>query len=573
MKRCTYCGELNEDDSLFCSECGKPIPQGRQCPHCGVRVSDNDAFCTNCGKKLEEEPTSGTTQAFQRKCHNCGTMLDQDDVFCPNCGIKLWIEPVPTDSHSCEDAGVTKSVGNKGDEFVEKQSIKDSDFYKVSQSELASPTENMHVTESEDGTDLKAPTITYNEEPFLESDYGFDNEPQAKSGKSLYFISVIVIICVVGVCIWNYYSSSQRAEREIALTESREKARHDSIMQVRMKERHKQDSIYITQQQEKKFLNTFYWELGNCSQDGLLMYIQKNVTNRAFRYLKNEYPYEEVCDECYATWIFTREEGCDYDKLLSRKIEQESDNTFLVTNIWGYEHDGSYQTEYMVRLGIVKEGDSYKIDTIEKVNSEDIQKKNESKTDDISWLQGHWVYEQGNYKGHIEISGNTIQTYSSMNPNPEIATFTIMGDELLANTKGIATAVKIDFVKHKIDWGDGQWMHKISSGADQNYSSSDGASNLQQRQRPFIDEQDIMVRLYNKRFKNSSGLEIRIDSYGRIEINGDPAGVISVLRYNSESALLRYSNGLYGDGKFLLKIDGHKLLLQDTADGSLFYQK
>lgn len=62
MKRCTYCGELNEDDSLFCSECGKPIPQGRQCPHCGVRVSDNDAFCTNCGKKLEEEPTSGTTQ-------------------------------------------------------------------------------------------------------------------------------------------------------------------------------------------------------------------------------------------------------------------------------------------------------------------------------------------------------------------------------------------------------------------------------------------------------------------------------------------------------------------------------
>ena len=82
-----------------------------------------------------------------------------------------------------------------------------------------------------------------------------------------------------------------------------------------------------------------------------------------------------------------------------------------------------------------------------------------------------------------------------------------------------------------------------------------------------------MARLYNQRFKHSSGLEIRIDGMGRIEINGDPAGALSVLSYDSESALLRYGNGIYGVGKVLLKIEGNKLLLQDTADGSIFYQR
>ena len=143
----------------------------------------------------------------------------------------------------------------------------------------------------------------------------------------------------------------------------------------------------------------------------------------------------------------------------------------------------------------------------------------------------------------------------------------------MARTKGVATVAKLDFANHRIDWGDGHWMHKVSSGSNQNYSSPVGASNSQQRQRPFIDGQDIMARLYNQRFRHSSGLEIRIDGYGRIEIDGDPAGVLSVLRSNSESALLRYGHGMYGEGKILLRINGNKLLLQDPVDGSVFYQR
>ena len=54
MKKCHNCGAQNADDSRFCTECGKPIPQGSVCPHCGASVNDGDVFCQNCGKKLLE---------------------------------------------------------------------------------------------------------------------------------------------------------------------------------------------------------------------------------------------------------------------------------------------------------------------------------------------------------------------------------------------------------------------------------------------------------------------------------------------------------------------------------------
>lgn len=56
MKKCPNCGAQVKDDSLFCTECGKPIPQGSVCPHCGASVGAGDAFCQSCGKSLNEAP-------------------------------------------------------------------------------------------------------------------------------------------------------------------------------------------------------------------------------------------------------------------------------------------------------------------------------------------------------------------------------------------------------------------------------------------------------------------------------------------------------------------------------------
>ena len=205
-----------------------------------------------------------------------------------------------------------------------------------------------------------------------EYNYSVEDETRSWRDKILYILGAIVIVGILGACLWNYYSSSQRAEKKIALADSLEKAHQDSIVHLRQIERAKQDSIYKAQQEEKEFLENFYKELDNHlgDEDEMILF-RKHLTNRALSFLKDEYPYEDGCDECYATWMFTSEAGCDYDRFICRKIEQESENTFLVTNTWGYEHDSSFKTDYKVRLGIVKEGDSYKINTIENASEKE----------------------------------------------------------------------------------------------------------------------------------------------------------------------------------------------------------
>ena len=57
MEKCPNCGAQVKDDSLFCTECGKPIPQGCVCPHCGASINEGDVFCQNCGKSINESPS------------------------------------------------------------------------------------------------------------------------------------------------------------------------------------------------------------------------------------------------------------------------------------------------------------------------------------------------------------------------------------------------------------------------------------------------------------------------------------------------------------------------------------
>lgn len=95
-------------------------------------------------------------------------------------------------------------------------------------------------------------------------------------------------------------------------------------------------------------------------------------------------------------------------------------------------------------------------ETTESENIDDVDSQN------LDWLQGHWVYEQGSYKGHFIIQGDKITQYSSMNPERETSTFRIEGDELLSRiANGLDLTVKIDFANHTIDYGDGNWMHKV----------------------------------------------------------------------------------------------------------------
>lgn len=89
MKKCSNCGAQIIDDSLFCTECGKPIPQGSVCPHCGASVNEGDTFCQNCGKRVDEISSTEISNIIQKKCPNCGEAINDSDMFCQSCGTPL----------------------------------------------------------------------------------------------------------------------------------------------------------------------------------------------------------------------------------------------------------------------------------------------------------------------------------------------------------------------------------------------------------------------------------------------------------------------------------------------------
>ena len=89
MKKCPNCGAQMNDDSLFCTECGRPIPQGSVCPHCGASLNEGDVFCQNCGKKVDDSPSTDISNITHNKCPYCGASVNEGDVFCENCGRNL----------------------------------------------------------------------------------------------------------------------------------------------------------------------------------------------------------------------------------------------------------------------------------------------------------------------------------------------------------------------------------------------------------------------------------------------------------------------------------------------------
>jgi uncharacterized membrane protein YvbJ len=78
-----------EDDSLFCTECGRPFSQGCVCTNCGAKLNDEDLFCQNCGQKVNQDLVSDNEIAVKTKCPFCGSPTSPDDIFCQNCGKRL----------------------------------------------------------------------------------------------------------------------------------------------------------------------------------------------------------------------------------------------------------------------------------------------------------------------------------------------------------------------------------------------------------------------------------------------------------------------------------------------------
>ena len=91
-------------------------------------------------------------------------------------------------------------------------------------------------------------------------------------------------------------------------------------------------------------------------------YPKQYITPNLLKYLADAYDYE--CEgECLATWMFFYEGGGDVGELKSRQITARDGNHVLVENKYvNYEYD--------VLLTLIKDGDTFKIDSLKQERSE-----------------------------------------------------------------------------------------------------------------------------------------------------------------------------------------------------------
>ena len=55
MKKCVFCGSQLEEESIYCSYCGKKI-EYPTCPRCGTILEEESLFCSKCGMRLQDIP-------------------------------------------------------------------------------------------------------------------------------------------------------------------------------------------------------------------------------------------------------------------------------------------------------------------------------------------------------------------------------------------------------------------------------------------------------------------------------------------------------------------------------------
>ncbi len=77
----------------------------KKCPKCGNMLNDYSTFCTECGNKLDgESPTQTTT----KKCPKCGATVNSYSSFCPECGTNM---NAPLADKPTEEKNSKKSTG------------------------------------------------------------------------------------------------------------------------------------------------------------------------------------------------------------------------------------------------------------------------------------------------------------------------------------------------------------------------------------------------------------------------------------------------------------------------------
>ncbi|MDE7209541.1 MAG: zinc ribbon domain-containing protein [Clostridia bacterium] len=57
---CYHCGQENNDEAVFCKQCGQRVDGKMQCPKCNQQIDCDSQFCEFCGNAVQEEQETNT---------------------------------------------------------------------------------------------------------------------------------------------------------------------------------------------------------------------------------------------------------------------------------------------------------------------------------------------------------------------------------------------------------------------------------------------------------------------------------------------------------------------------------
>ena len=356
------------------------------------------------------------------KCPYCGAQLADDSRFCTECG-KEYPQGI-----FCPHCGVSVNVG-------------DAYCYNC-------------------GKSLKEAPI---EEPAL-----YDDEEEEKSGfkKYLpYIIGAFALLALIG-----YFNSND--SNDSSSPNNNEVQATDSI--VKNIEVKKLDSgADYTEKDIKNSLESMYKEIfdTNANEDYDIKYTStdyQSLLNKAYKVADDEVIIDadhwiqgQDCDKPSMSVVSVKKES-DTKAIAKINIKQfqGSDNQSLVRLILLFEN-GKWVVDDFISLG--DGGEEYSEKLYLKKYIEDCQSK---PREDYSWLQGHWVYRQNNYEAHLIIKDITVTQYSTLNPTPEVFTYRVDGNQMYVKpikNDGTDFVATLDIENHRIDYGNGNWMHKLNN--------------------------------------------------------------------------------------------------------------
>ena len=123
----------------------------------------------------------------------------------------------------------------------------------------------------------------------------------------------------------------------------------------------------------KAFLEQFYKQLDDAEDEEAL--IRANVSDDALQSLKDSYDYDCESGDCIAFWLLTYN-MTDPGVLKKRTVEAVDQKTFKVCMTYDCENGEWY--DYFLEIELVKEGENYKIDSIEELKNELYTNNNQS---------------------------------------------------------------------------------------------------------------------------------------------------------------------------------------------------